>query len=172
MNKSALRASAIHDVGARLDDELETAQRVLHSAAGSVASLGTAARDVGSLVQQVQAKVDSGDIDLGTAETVINWIEMAKNMCLNLQGQARVKGDRLEGAVTALKTAIEVTSKMHTSESAKSAEMEVIPDASADAPRKTTIKEQRLAEAATSKKVVAKKKSKKAKKKRAKKKKA
>jgi hypothetical protein len=82
MDKSSLRAAAIHDVGARLDDELEKAQGFLHQSAGAVAALEEAAKDVGALVSQVQARIDTGDLDGEVAKEVINWIERAKNTCL------------------------------------------------------------------------------------------
>lgn len=178
LSKTQLRAAGMHDVGARLDDELEKAYKMASAATGAVAALGEAVKDVGGMVNQIQAQIEKGELDLESGKHQINGIEIAKNTLLNLVANARKNANRLEGVAQGLKAAVESASKLHTIELKKAglADDEMIP--APDPLRqqaqvlKKTIKQQRLEEEASAKKKVAKKKptKKKAKKKAAKKK--
>jgi len=150
VDKSKMRANAIHDVGSRLDDELEKAKGFLHQSVGAVAALDEAAKDVAALVSQVQARIDDKTLDGEVAKEVINWIEKAGNTVLNLRGQSRNQGTKFEGVVTGLTAAVSVTSKMYTVEETKAGMVEdqLIPAADPLAGKKT-IKQLRLEEAAS-----------------------
>jgi hypothetical protein len=150
IEKSQLRAAAILDVGARLDDELEKAERFLQQAIGAVGAFDEAAKSAKTLIVHVQTEIDKGEIDGETAKTVIRWLDRAANAATNLGVQARGKVVHFEGQKTGLKTAVETTSKMHTVEEAKGRmrEDDVIPglDQVIASGRRLPIKERRLAE--------------------------
>jgi predicted nucleic acid-binding Zn-ribbon protein len=180
LSKTELRASAIHDVGARIDDELEKAQGLAHAAAGAFAAIGEAVKDVQGLVPQIQGSIDAGNLSMEDGKQQINGLEKAVNALLNLSSNARENSKRLDGVVQGLAKAVEATQKLHRVEQAKigMVDDQMIPAADPlrqqAQPVKKTIKQQRLEEEAAAKKKVVKKKpaKKKAAKKKAAKKKA
>jgi hypothetical protein len=166
LSKTELRAAGMHDVGARLDDELEKAQALASAGAGAVSALEAATRDISGFVNLIQSRVDEGTLTMDEGKQQIAGIEMATNGLKNLAAQARKNQEKLDGAVHGLRKAVEVTSNLHTIELKKAGmqEDELIPAADpmrqANGPKKT-IKQQRLEEEAkkpTAKKKTAKKK--------------
>lgn len=153
LSKTELRAAGMHDVGARLDDELEKAHALAHAGAGAVSALETAARDISGLVNLIQSRIDEGALSMDEGKQQISGIEMSVNALRNLAAQARKNQEKLDGAVHGLKKAVEVTSNMHTIELKKAGAQEddVVPTADPlrqAAAVKKTIKQQRLEEEA------------------------
>jgi hypothetical protein len=152
VEKSELRASAVHDLGARLDDGLEAVVAERHEAAGAAAAHNAAVDDITVLKLKIKAEIDEGKFDLEQAKLVIEGLDRAAVACKNLRTQASARMLKADGAVMGMRAAIEMTSQAHTQELAKG---KVRESKSEDGERRLPVKARRQAE---DKKPVAKKK--------------
>lgn len=156
VEKSELRASAVHDLGARLDDGLEKVVAEKHEAAGAATAHNAAVDDITVLKLKVKEEIDAGKLDLDQAKLVIDGLERAAVACKNLRTQASARMIKAEGVELGMKAAIEMASQAHTQELAKG---KVRESKSEDGERRVPIKARRQAETkpVTKKKVTKKK---------------
>ena len=146
IEKSELRASAIHDLGARLDDGLEKVNRQKHEAMGAVSAYVKASGDIKVLKLHVQKDIDGGEMDMETAKIVLRWLDRSVNVCENLSVQARNSVFKIEGMEMGMQTAVSVASQMHGTEKAKGQRANDEVPSPEGGGRKKTIKQRRLAE--------------------------
>jgi hypothetical protein len=143
VEKSELRASAVHDLGARLDDGLEKVLAEKHEAVGAAAAHNAAVDDITVLKLKVKDEIEAGKLDLDQAKLVLDGLERAAVACRNLRTQASARMLKADGAVVGMKVAIEMASQAHTQELAKGQERESKGE---DGERRVPIKARRQAE--------------------------
>jgi hypothetical protein len=119
VEKSELRAAAVHDLGARIDDGLEKAVAQKNQAIGAVLAHEKGAQDITVLKLKVQQSIDAGELDFDQAKLVLSWLDQAVTACQNLHKQASGVALKAEGVEMGLKAAIEITSAAHGQELAK-----------------------------------------------------
>lgn len=120
-NKGELRASAIHEVGARLDDMQEATQHELHRREGGVAACVEVSKKIGSLIAVVDKELDEGQYDIDTAKRIKQALARAVAVS---DSRAREEDNarlRATGALQAMQKAVEVTSVLYQGELAKMA---------------------------------------------------
>jgi len=129
--KSEIKAAAAHDIGARVDDLLEEAQREAYRASGAQAALLEAAKVIQKLHGYIDDDVDKGVCDLVAAKLAKIYVtramaavESMSQRANNIQVAAQGRTQGLEAVVRSVKT-------YHDVEKAKSD----VPDAPTDVPR-------------------------------------
>jgi len=154
IEKSELRAAAIHDFGIHLDDGLEKMVLQKNQAMGAAIAHDRAVQDITVLKFKVQEDVDSKEMDMETAKIVLRWLDRSANVCANLSKQAQNMVLKAEGMEMGMKMAVEMASKAVNMEKMKAVPS---PKATEDGGRRKTIKQRRLAEKPVRKKAVKKK---------------
>lgn len=112
--KSELKQSVTAEVGSRVEDAVEAAQRDLTMLEGRKAAFHDAARAVELLMGAVDKDVEEGKFDLPTAELVKRYVGRAcnalQNMAMQSQNFILAQGGKIQGmsqAVTLLKAIVD-----------------------------------------------------------------
>jgi hypothetical protein len=158
--KAEIRAGAIFNVGERLDDMLEAAQRDATRFDGKVAGCMEVAESITALLKAVDEDLDSGQIpDLETAALVKKWVSRCFHLSENLARRASNEKMSAAGAVAAMTQAVRLVADMHSREKAQVEQVQELtsqasPEREADEPSErsapVSLKAQRLAEDAGS----------------------
>jgi hypothetical protein len=149
-----LRASAMHDVGIRLDDLLEAARKEVLRCEGAVTGILQCAKAVNDLIPHVDKDVDEGKYDLETAKLIKLYLSRAAYVVQNLGMNASNQRIASAGQVQMAEVVVTVTKKMYDAEMQRSAAMAASASEGNTNPRErvvgshppATIKEQRRAE--------------------------
>jgi hypothetical protein len=165
LEKTEARAAGIHEVGMRMDDLLEGAQQEVNRSEGAALGLLQASKAVIALNGHVDTDITEGKYDLVVAEHVKRYVARAAQVVETLAQKARNQQLAAMGQVQGMQTAVAVTKKMFDAEQAKGAAIASAVAIIAASPEgedvdlrhrpegvhpPRTIKEQRLAEEATS----------------------
>lgn len=112
IEKSQIKAGAVHEVGVRLDDALEGARSEVHRADGASAALERVAEACSQLTRQVDRELDEGKIaDLVTAALVKKWVERCAGVVRDARAQALVAKTQGQGKVAAMEMAVGIAKK-------------------------------------------------------------
>lgn len=119
-----LRASGIHDVGVKMDDLLEGAQKEILRCEGAALGLLQCNKAVNDLMGHVDSDVNDGKYDhiteaLEVAKLVKLYISRAVQIVANLGMNANNQKMIVTGQIQAMQMAVAVTKKMHEAEMAK-----------------------------------------------------
>ena len=143
--KGAIRASAIHDLGVRFDDSLDSATARSHESRGAVAAFSAARQSMASLMQHVDRDIDEGKLSIDEATLVKLWLSRALNACEGLFRQSENRVLMCEGELRAIRHVVDITGKTFEIERATT-HVRQEPGAPVDA-RRPSIKQRRLTEA-------------------------
>lgn len=151
--KSELKQMVTSEVGARVEDALEVAQRELFTLEAKKVAFHEGARAVEALMASVDKDIDEGKMDLPVAEIVKRYLSRSVNALQNMSQQAanftvaqsgKVQG--LQQTVSLLKAIVDdERKKLEQMRAAMVAEVSSPSDGARPPP---TIKQQRLAEEA------------------------
>lgn len=112
IDKAQIKAGAVHEVGVRLDDALESARAEVHRADGASAVLDRAAEACLQVMKFVDRDLDEGRIaDLETAALVKKWVEKCVSTVRDHRAQAMVAKAQAQGKVAAMETAVAIAKK-------------------------------------------------------------
>ena len=109
------KIGAVHEVGCRLDDSLESATKDLYRAEGSVTALKQAVTVLENLAavvdKDVSKMVDDGSIDLLQAKMIKSYVDRGRNQIINLVSNAENNRITQGGKVQAFQQAVQVAKK-------------------------------------------------------------
>lgn len=144
--KAEIRKSAIHDVGVRLDDLLETTRGEISRADGRISAFTEAARVPTALAAAVRKDIDDGKLDLAVADVICQWLAKTTTAMENLAKGAAMEKVAATGKVAGLRVAVEVTKALHSAEEAKqSVVASLSSDEAREVPHAAPVKLRRLA---------------------------
>jgi len=148
--KTELRAAAIHEVGVKLEDALESARADEFRSEGGINALLRVSKRIEALVEHVNHDVDEEKYDLETAKLIKSYLARAAvivDATTKEEADARL---RTQGARMGYKRAVEMTHAMHQAETRKFVSQVSEPSPQSDVTPNghvhLSIKEQRLAE--------------------------
>lgn len=166
LDKSDVKVGTANEIGCRLDDMLEANTRELHRFEGAVTALRTGASAIENLEKAVDRELDEGKIpDLETAVLIKKWTGRMHQALTNLAMQADNNRVMQTGKISAMQGAVEVTRKFREEEMNRAATLRTALEQNkarasdhvvaevGDRPG-LSIKERRLAEAASEQKSV------------------
>jgi hypothetical protein len=139
--KSEIKAAAAHDIGVRVDDLLEEAQREAYRASGAQAALLEAAKMIQKLHGYVDEDVEKGLYDLVAAKWAKVYVTRAMAAMESMSQRANNIQLAAQGRVQGLETVVQSVKTYHDVEQAKA--VVVAPDGNGPGP---SIKERRQAE--------------------------
>lgn len=149
IDKSVIKMGAAYEIGVRLDDVLESAEK----AEARISGVPDWMRKAENAIMLLQADIDKecGD-DRDQAAKLKSIVTRAQAKLISLTLQAENEHKMATGRITGLKIAVEVTKRLHDEEGAKMVraqqeEAAAIAAGRAPGERPPTIKAQRLAEA-------------------------
>lgn len=119
MLKSEVKIGAVHEIGCRLDDNLESITKDLYRAEGTASVWSQVLSTVESLNRNVDKEIDDGKIDLGTATNIRRYLSQLLNIASASTKQAEQNKAATSGKVQALQMAIQITKKYKDEELAK-----------------------------------------------------
>lgn len=172
IGNSEAKIGAVHELGCRLDDNLDAATKDLYRAEGSVAALKqavTALENLGKIIaKDLDTSLDAGSMSIEEAKKIRDYVDRGRLTIQNLANNAESNRVTQAGKVSAFQHAVSVTKKYKDEEMGK---LKLLADAIANGSVKKTneglvhtgegprlagihpgmsIKERRLAEAAAS----------------------
>lgn len=152
-SKSDVRAAALHDAGATVEDMKEQAEREIERVRGEVSAFTVAARAVNDLAAVVDKMTDGGEMSDEDRAIARRWIARAVGVVDNLRQRSEVASFIAQGKAQALTGAVSTLGKMHATADAAASALGSIPD-DGDDPRRPSppIKLLRKAEEAAPKK--------------------
>lgn len=145
--KSEIKAAAAHDIGVRVDDLLEEAQREAYRASGAQAALLDAAKMIQKLHAYVDEDVEKGVCDLVAAKLAKTYVTRAITAVESMSQRANNIQLAAQGRVQGLETVVRSVKTYHDVEQAKaSAPHPVATEVEAATGPGPSIKERRQAE--------------------------
>lgn len=141
--KSGIKAAAAHDIGMRVDDLLEEAQREAYRASGAQAALLEAGKMIQKLHGYVDEDVEKGLYDLVAAKWAKVYVTRAVAAMESMSQRANNIQIAAQGRVQGLETVVQSVKTYHDVEQAKAVAVVVAPNADGPGP---SIKERRQAE--------------------------
>lgn len=114
--KHEIKALTYHEVGSKLDDQLEAAQREQSGFDGAKQALTSAKTLVEGLTAHVDKDLKDGTLDIEQATLAKRWVLRSAGVIQNLGIQAEVQNYQAQGKVLALRQAVKVTNSLYTTE--------------------------------------------------------
>lgn len=143
LEKADIKIAVSCDLGARVEDSMESAKAEVLRQEGSTSALLQAAKACEVLGTHVDKDVDEGKFDLECATHVKRYLERATNALRNLSAHAEQGRVLALGKVNALETTVKIIAKYRDEESAKASAMREAIAAGASMGPKPSIKTQR-----------------------------
>jgi len=116
--KSEVKALTYHEVGAKLDDQLESAEREQFSMEGAKIALTEAKNLVEQLLSHVDKDVQEGVLDVAQATLAKRWVMRSMQVVQNLALRAEVQNYQSQGKVLALRQTVKVAKSLYDAEKA------------------------------------------------------
>lgn len=117
--KSEVKIGAVHEIGCRLDDNLETVTKDMHKSDGIVSALSQAVGIVDALNREADKEINEGNMDLEVGSKVRSYLSRASST-LNAQLKAAEQNKNvIAGKVQAFQHAVQVTKKYKDEEMSK-----------------------------------------------------
>ena len=117
--KSEVKIGAVHEIGCRLDDSLESITKDLYRAESSASVWMQVLSTLESLNRNVDKEIDEGKINLETATNIRRYLSQLINSTSASVKQAEQNKAASSGKVQALQMAIQITKKYKDEELAK-----------------------------------------------------
>ena len=114
--KSVIKAAAIYEVGASVDDKLEAARKEQQQLLGQRAAFSAGHRMVLQLHQAVDAEIVDGKLDLTQAELAKKWVTRASAVLQNMGLKAEASTLTTQGKVEALESVVVDLKRRHHTE--------------------------------------------------------
>jgi len=114
--KHEIKALTYHEVGSRLDGQLEAAQREQSGFDGAKQALESARALVEGLTANVDKELKEGTLDMGQATLAKRWVLRSAGVLENLGIRVEVQNYQAQGKVLALRQAVKVTNSLYTTE--------------------------------------------------------
>lgn len=156
--KSELKQLVTHEIGVRVEDAKEAAQKELHALEGKQAAFLEGSKAVEALMVGIDKDVSEEKYGLEVAEVAKRYMTRAVNALQNLSMQASQLRVAQSGKVQGFEHTVKLLSNLIEQEKAKAAALQTVPEAAPpgdrDRPaglRPVSIKAQRLAEEAAAK---------------------
>lgn len=109
MLKSEVKIGAVHEIGCRLDDNLENVTRDLYRAEGAASTWSQALSMLESSNRSIDKDIDEGKLDLATATAVRRYLNSLINSTATFNKHAEQNKAAIGGKVQALQMAIQIT---------------------------------------------------------------
>lgn len=116
--KSEVKVATLHEMGVKLDDILEAAEREMHQLEGGKQALVGAKKRVEQHLANVDRDVQEGKLDLEQATLVKRWVSQCVHIVENLAVQAEVQAYQAQGKVLNAKQVVAVAKAMFDREKA------------------------------------------------------
>lgn len=117
--KSEVKIGAVHEIGCRLDDNLESITKDLYRAEGASSVWSQVMSLLDSINKNVDKEIDDGKIDLQVATEIRRYLNQLINTAITSNKQAEQNKAATSGKVQALQLAIQITKKYKDEEMAK-----------------------------------------------------
>lgn len=111
LHNSELKIGVVHEIGCRLDDNLESTTKDMYRSEGASSALKQAVGVIENAYALVDKDVDDGKLDLDNAKKVKNYLEKTRNMMTSLAGNAETSKLTLAGKVQGLQQSITIAKK-------------------------------------------------------------
>lgn len=117
IEKAELKKAVAHEIGCRLDDLREGAEREVHAYDGARKAFSQGSKSVTELLKHVEKEMDEGafnDLDgpLAVAAIIKKYVQRAANLLDNMQMNAEANHLKAQGKVEALAAAVSVPKKL------------------------------------------------------------
>lgn len=153
--KYDIKIEAVHEIGVRLDDALESAKVEVTRNEGAQGAYLHAAKSVQALQAHLARDVEEGRADPVAAKLAADWIMRATQVCENLSKQAGNAVLMSRGAELQTARLVSLVKNLHELEVARrdreTAPAEAAAPEERPHPRPRSIKEERIAEVRTKK---------------------
>jgi hypothetical protein len=164
--KAEIKQGTAHEIGVKLDDQLDAAERQIGVLSGAVTGCISAAKKIAALVVPIQRDLDEGKLampedSMALAKMLIQQVKRASAVA---ESEAQAYGNRKlqqEGIVAGLRAAVTTAKQVHDVEAAKAARGEdgkPSGEGAREARRQTRAARKKPAAKKTAKKKTAKKK--------------
>jgi hypothetical protein len=123
--KHEIKSLVYHEIGMKLDDSLELAEREKHEYNGAKSVLAAARKSVEGLTANVDKELLEAQIDGDQAALIKKWLIRAVNVVQNLGLQAEVQSHIAQGKIVALTAAVKQAKSLYDAEKARMEALEV-----------------------------------------------
>lgn len=118
--KMQVRAQAFHDLGARLDDQLEATKADAAKFEGASAGCAEAAKAVAELHKHIDKELEDGKLEsLEVAQQIKDWLTRGSLVCENLGRRAQNNAIAARGRIAQAEQAVQLTKSMFDAEQKK-----------------------------------------------------
>lgn len=117
--KSEVKVATLHEMGVKLDNILEAAEREMYQHEGGKQALAGAKKRVEQHLALVDRDVQEGKLDLEQASLIKKWVAQCVHIVENLGIQAEVQGYQAQGKVLNAKHVVAVAKAMFDREKAQ-----------------------------------------------------
>lgn len=119
VEKAELRAAAIHDAGARVDDLLEASRVAMFRAEGSASALQQSVEIVRQLHAHVDREIEAGTLDLERAAVAKQWVTNAVVILEQLSRNAAASCSTQRGHSAGIEAAVDLLKRLYVQEKAQ-----------------------------------------------------
>lgn len=109
--KSEAKLTAVNELGNRLDDALENANKDLHKEEGAVTALKNATAALENLIKVTSKDLDEKQVDLETQVIIKKYLERARAIVSNMSSVAENARQAQAGKITAFRHAVDIAKK-------------------------------------------------------------
>jgi hypothetical protein len=117
--KHEVKALTYHEIGMRLDDQLDAAKSEQSGFEGAKQAFQLASKRVEDLTAHIDKEVKDGVMDIEQSTLAKRWILRAINVVSNLAMQSEVQFYQAQGKVVALTQAVKHTKNLYDQEKAR-----------------------------------------------------
>ena len=117
--KHEVKALTYHEIGMRLDDQLDAAKSEQSGFEGAKQAFQVATKRVEDLTSHIDKEVKDGTLDLEQSTLAKRWVLRAVNIVSNLAIQSEVQLYQAQGKVMALNQAVKHAKTMYDQEKAR-----------------------------------------------------
>jgi hypothetical protein len=109
--KSEAKLTAVNELGNRLDDALENANKDLHKEEGAVTALKNATAALENLIKVASKDLDEKQVDLETQVVIKKYLERARTIVSNMSSVAENSRQAQAGKIAAFRHAVDIAKK-------------------------------------------------------------
>lgn len=109
--KSEVKLSAVNELGCRLDDVLETANKDLYRVEGTVTGLRQAVSSIENIMKVFDRELSDGEVDLETSKTIKAYVDRARVVLMNLVTAAENNRQSHVGKIQGFQQAVAIAKK-------------------------------------------------------------
>lgn len=117
--KHEIKSLTYHEIGVKLDDQLEAAKGEKHGYDGAKSALARTKILIENLTANIDVEAKDGALTIEASALAKKWVLRAANVVQNIGIQAEVQAHQAHGKIIALEQAVKVTKTLYEAEKAQ-----------------------------------------------------